>query len=162
MIQLGPTAQRLASLKTCATSATMILGGDLYTAREMGFPEIARLQDYVPDLQFHSFFVDTRRAEANSQLVTRYLRAMLRAMQWVHAHKDEAAGMKGIKIQDPTRIPTRPQFRLRGRSFRHFDNCRNVEVCMICRLAGHAPATHPRNVKALVRTRAISVKSPQF
>lgn len=90
MIQLGPTTQRLASLKTCATSATMILGGDLYTAREFGFPEIARLQDYVPDLQFHSFIVDSRWAEANSQLVIRYLRAMLRAMQWVHAHKDEA------------------------------------------------------------------------
>ena len=90
MIQLGPTTQRLASLKTCAISATMILGGDVYTAREMGFPEIARLQDYVPDLQFHSFIVDNRWAEANNQLVIRYLRAMLRAMQWVHTHKDEA------------------------------------------------------------------------
>lgn len=90
MIQLGPTTQRLASLKTCATSATMILGGDLYTAREMGFPEIARLQDYVPDLQFHSFIVDSRWAETNSQLLVRYLRATVRAMQWVHANKEEA------------------------------------------------------------------------
>ncbi len=90
MIQMGPTTQRLASLKTCATSATMILGGDLYTAREMGFPEIARLQDYVPDLQFHSFIVDSRWAETNSQLVVRYLRATVRAMQWVHANKEEA------------------------------------------------------------------------
>ena len=90
MIQLGPTTQRLASLKTCAASATMILGGDLYTAREMGYPEIARLQDYVPDLQFHSFIVDSRWAETNSQLVVRYLRATVRAMQWVHANKEEA------------------------------------------------------------------------
>lgn len=90
MIQLGPTTQRLASLKTCATSATMILGGDVYKARELGFNEIAQLQDYVPDLQFHSFIVDSRWAEAHKQLVIRYLRAMLRAMQWVHANKERA------------------------------------------------------------------------
>jgi NitT/TauT family transport system substrate-binding protein len=91
IIQLGPTTQRLASLKACNTSATMVLGGDLPIAIEMGFIELAHLQDYIPNLQFHSFIVDSRWAETNNQLVVRYLRAMLRAMQWVHAHKEEAA-----------------------------------------------------------------------
>lgn len=54
ILQGGPTTQRLASLKACNTSATMILGGDLPRARELGFTEIARLHDYVPDLQFHT------------------------------------------------------------------------------------------------------------
>ncbi|MBI4487999.1 MAG: ABC transporter substrate-binding protein [Deltaproteobacteria bacterium] len=116
IIQLGPTTQRLASLKTCATSATMILGGDVPVAREMGFLEIARLQDYVPDLQFHSFIVDSRWSEANNQLVVRYLRAMLRAMQWVHAHKEEAAELAtrrtGINIKY-TR-PTVEEYLTRG------------------------------------------------
>jgi NitT/TauT family transport system substrate-binding protein len=91
ILQGGPTTQRLAALKGCNTSATMVLGGDLPRARELGFLEIARLQDYVPNLQFHSFIVDTRWAEANSQLTVRYLKAMLRAMEWVHTHKEEAA-----------------------------------------------------------------------
>jgi NitT/TauT family transport system substrate-binding protein len=93
ILQGGPTGQRLAALKGCNTSATMVLGGDLPRARELGFTEIARLQDYEPNLQFHSFIVDTRWAEANSQLTVRYLKAMLRAMQWVHAHKEEAAAV---------------------------------------------------------------------
>jgi len=91
IIQGGPTTQRLASLKGCNTSATMILGGDLPRAREFGFNEIARLHDYIPDLQFHTFIVDSRWAESNSQLTVRYLKAMVQAMQWAHAHKEEAA-----------------------------------------------------------------------
>lgn len=91
IIQNGPTTQRLASLKNCSTSATMLLGGDLPRARELGFPEVARLADYVPNLQFHSLIVDSRWAEPNSQLVVRYLKAMVRAMQWAHANHDQAA-----------------------------------------------------------------------
>jgi len=93
IIQGGPTTQRLLSLKGCNTSATMVLGGDLPRARELGFAEIARLQDYVPNLQFHSFIVDSRWAEANSPLTVRYLKAMVRAMQWAHASKEEAADL---------------------------------------------------------------------
>jgi NitT/TauT family transport system substrate-binding protein len=91
IIQGGPTTQRLASLKGCNTSATMILGGDLPRAREFGFNEIARLHDYIPNLQFHTFIVDSRWAESNSPLTVRYLKAMVQAMQWAHAHKEEAA-----------------------------------------------------------------------
>src|SRR5213594_3952854 len=91
IIQGGPTTQRLASLKGCNTSATMVLGGDLPRARELGYDEIARLHDYVPNLQFHSFIVDSRWAEANSQLTVRYLKAMIRAMQWAHANREQAA-----------------------------------------------------------------------
>src|SRR2546430_4975294 len=107
IVQNSPTTQRLASLKGCNTSATMVLGGDLPRSRELGFPEIARLQDYVPNLQFHSLIVDTRWAEANSQLTVRYLKAMVRAMQWAHTHKEEAADL----ITKRTGIPlkyTRP------------------------------------------------------
>jgi ABC-type nitrate/sulfonate/bicarbonate transport system substrate-binding protein len=91
IVQGGPTTQRLASLKGCNTSATMILGGDLPRAREFGFNEIARLHDYIPNLQFHTFIVDSRWAESNSQLMVRYLKAMVQAMQWAHTHKEEAA-----------------------------------------------------------------------
>jgi len=69
----------------------MILGGDLPRARELGFTEIARLQDYIANLQFHSLIVDAKWAEANTPLTVRYLKAMLRAMQWVHSHKEESA-----------------------------------------------------------------------
>ena len=91
IIQNGPTGQRLASLTGCNTSATMILGGDVPRARELGFTEIARLQDYISNLQFHSLIVDAKWAEANNALTVRYLKAMLRSMQWVHSHKEESA-----------------------------------------------------------------------
>lgn len=91
ILQNGPTNQRLASVKACNTSATMILGGDLPRSRELGFPEVARLHDYIPNLQFHSLIVDSKWAEANSGLTVRYLKAMLRAMQWAHANKEQAA-----------------------------------------------------------------------
>jgi NitT/TauT family transport system substrate-binding protein len=91
IVQGGPTTQRLLSLKGCNTSATMVLGGDLPRSRELGFPELARLQDYVPNLQFHSLIVDSHWAESNSALTVRYLKAMVRAMQWAHSHKEEAA-----------------------------------------------------------------------
>lgn len=107
IIQGGPTTQRLASLKGCNTSATMVLGGDLPRARELGFTEIARLHDYIPNLQFHSFIVDTRWAEANSQLTVRYLKAMVRAMQWAHTHKEEAADLVSKRTGIPLKY-TRP------------------------------------------------------
>lgn len=93
ILQLGPTTQRLVSLQSNRISATMVLGGDLYRALEMGFRNLGSLQDYIPNLQFHSFIVDSRWTEANSQLVVRYLRAMLRAFQWIHTHKEEAADL---------------------------------------------------------------------
>ena len=93
IIQNGPTTQRLASLKACNTSATMILGGDLPRSRELGFPEIARLHDYIPNLQFHSLIVDGHWAETHSQLVVRYLKAMVRAMQWAHADHEQSANL---------------------------------------------------------------------
>ena len=91
IVQNGPTGQRLASLKTCSTSATMILGGDLPRSRELGFLEIAKLSDYIPNLQFHSLIVDSRWAEAHNQLTVRYLKAMVRSMQWAHANREQAA-----------------------------------------------------------------------
>jgi NitT/TauT family transport system substrate-binding protein len=107
IIQGGPTTQRLASLKNCNTSATMVLGGDLPRSRELGFPEIARLQDYVPNLQFHSLIVDSHWAETNSQLTVRYLKAMVRAMQWAHTHKEEAADLVTKRTGIPLKY-TRP------------------------------------------------------
>lgn len=91
IVQNGPTGQRLASLKNCSTSATMILGGDLPRSRELGFLEIAKLSDYIPNLQFHSLIVDSRWAEPHHQLTVRYLKAMVRAMQWAHANREQAA-----------------------------------------------------------------------
>ena len=91
IVQNGPTTQRLVSLKGCNTSATMILGGDLPRSRELGFPEIARLHDYIPNLQFHSLIVDGHWAESHNQLTVRYLKAMVRAMQWAHANREQAA-----------------------------------------------------------------------
>ena len=44
-------------------------------------------------MQFHSLIVDGRWAEANSQLTVRYLKAMVRSMQWAHANHEQAADL---------------------------------------------------------------------
>src|SRR5687767_14314973 len=104
IIQNGPTGQRLASLKTCSTSATMLLGGDLPRSRELGFLEIAKLSDYIPDLQFHSLIVDSRWAESHNQLTVRYLKAMVRAMQWAHANREQAAELVSKRTGIPLKF----------------------------------------------------------
>ena len=104
IVQNGPTGQRLASLKNCSTSATMILGGDLPRSRELGFPEIAKLSDYIPNLQFHSLIVDSRWAEANSQLTVRYLKAMVRSMQWAYANREQAAELVSKRTGIPLKF----------------------------------------------------------
>ena len=104
IVQNGPTGQRLASLKNCSTSATMILGGDLPRSRELGFPEIAKLSDYIPNLQFHSLIVDSRWAAANSQLTVRYLKAMVRSMQWAHANREQAAELVSKRTGIPLKF----------------------------------------------------------
>src|SRR5438128_450151 len=43
----------------------------------------------------------------NSQLIVRYLKVMLRAMQWVHAHKEEAAELAMKRTGIPLKY-TRP------------------------------------------------------
>ena len=113
IIQGGPTTQRLASLKGCNTSATMVLGGDLPRARELGFTEIARLHDYIPNLQFHSLIVDSKWAETNSQLTVRYLKAMIRAMHWSHANREEAADLVSKRTGIPLKY-TRANVDLMG------------------------------------------------
>jgi len=104
IVQNGPTGQRLASLKNCSTSATMILGGDLPRSRELGFLEIAKLSDYIPNLQFHSLIVDSRWAESHNQLTVRYLKAMVRAMQWAHANREQAAELVSKRTGIPLKF----------------------------------------------------------
>ena len=79
-------------------------------SRELGFLEIAKLSDYIPNLQFHSLIVDSRWAEANSQLTVRYLKAMVRSMQWAHANHEQAAEL----VSKRTGIPLKST-RVHGR-----------------------------------------------
>jgi ABC-type nitrate/sulfonate/bicarbonate transport system substrate-binding protein len=85
----------------------MILGGDLPRSREFGFPEIARLHDYIPNLQFHSLIVDGRWAEANNQLTVRYLKAMVRSMQWAHTNREAAAELITKRTGIPIKLYAR-------------------------------------------------------
>ncbi len=112
IIQNGPTGQRLASLKTCSTSATMFLGGDLPRSRELGFLEIAQLSDYIPNLQFHSLIVDSKWAEANSPLTVRYLKAMVRAMQWAHGNREQAAELVSQTHRHSAQVDARDRRRI--------------------------------------------------
>lgn len=61
-----------------------------YVAEEAGLHNLGDITGYVPDWQFVSVNVNGEWARANHQTLTRSLRVLLEATEWVHTHRDEA------------------------------------------------------------------------
>jgi len=61
-----------------------------YVAEEAGLHNLGDITGYVPDWQFVSVNVNGEWARANHQTLTRFLRVLLEATEWVHTHRDEA------------------------------------------------------------------------
>lgn len=61
-----------------------------YVAEEAGMHNLGDITGYVPDWQFVSVNVNGEWARGYSQALTKFLRVLLDATQWVHTHKDEA------------------------------------------------------------------------
>jgi ABC-type nitrate/sulfonate/bicarbonate transport system substrate-binding protein len=62
-----------------------------YVAEDAGFNNLGAAADYVPDWQFTVYNVNGEWAKANSGKVEGFLRAMLRATDWIYRHRAEAA-----------------------------------------------------------------------
>ncbi len=85
-----PKYKSIKELKGTNIGVVSLVSGSTIFLREMLKAEGLELnRDYT--IKFHSLIVDSRWAEANSQLTVRYLKAMVRAMQWAHANREQAA-----------------------------------------------------------------------
>ncbi len=72
-----------------------------YVAEDAGFLSLGDVIDYVPQWQFVSVNVSKDWAEANRDVLVRFLRALSRATEWVYTHKVEAASIAEREL--PTR-----------------------------------------------------------
>ena len=64
-----------------------------YLAEEAGMNNLGDINGYVPDWQFVSVNVNREWALANDAALVAFLSVLLRATDWVHSHKEEAAGI---------------------------------------------------------------------
>ncbi|MEA3028210.1 MAG: hypothetical protein QOF91_3495 [Alphaproteobacteria bacterium] len=72
-----------------------------YAAEDAGFRNFGEVSTYVPDWQFVSVNVNNDWAAANRPVIVRFLRALLRATQWVHGNRDAAVAIAEREL--PTR-----------------------------------------------------------
>jgi ABC-type nitrate/sulfonate/bicarbonate transport system substrate-binding protein len=62
-----------------------------YVAEDAGFNNLGAASDYVPEWQFTVYNVNGDWAKANPRKVEGFLRAILRATDWIYRHRAEAA-----------------------------------------------------------------------
>ena len=62
-----------------------------YVAEDAGFNNLGAAADYVPDWQFTVYNVNGDWAKANAGTVEGFLRAILRATDWIYRHRAEAS-----------------------------------------------------------------------
>ena len=72
-----------------------------FVAEDAGFKNFGEVNAYVPDWQFVSVNANNDWAVANRPVLVRFLRALLRGTQWVHANREASAAIAEREL--PTR-----------------------------------------------------------
>ena len=72
-----------------------------YVAEDAGMRNLGDVIDYVPDWQFVSLNANDAWAAANRETVVRFLRAMLRATEWLYANRAASAQIAAREIPAP-------------------------------------------------------------
>ncbi|CAN0487551.1 unnamed protein product, partial [Phaeothamnion confervicola] len=62
-----------------------------YVAEDAGLNSLDRASDYVPDYLFTSYIVNNDWAKAHPDLVARFLRAILKANDWIYRNRSAAS-----------------------------------------------------------------------
>ena len=87
LVEVGGTSDRLAAIKTGATSAGVLNPPISYVAAEQGSKILAELRDYIPAVQFTALSVRRSWAYQNPKLIEDYLFALLRANRYVYENR---------------------------------------------------------------------------
>jgi NitT/TauT family transport system substrate-binding protein len=87
LVEVGGTSDRLAAIKTGATSAGVLNPPISYVAVEQGFKILGELRDYIPAVQFTALTARREWIYRNSKLTEDYLVALLRANRYVYENR---------------------------------------------------------------------------
>ena len=97
ILACGPILARWDMLRSGGIDAGL-QGAPLdYIALDQGFCSLGNPRDQIPWFQFTSLDVDKGWAEANRDLLTRFLRGFVRAHEWFHANRE---GSNRIAMQE--------------------------------------------------------------
>jgi ABC-type nitrate/sulfonate/bicarbonate transport system substrate-binding protein len=72
-----------------------------YVAEEAGMNNLGDVIKYVPDWQFVSVNVNSEWAEANRDVLVRFLRAMRRGTEWLYANRTAASAIAARELPAP-------------------------------------------------------------
>jgi ABC-type nitrate/sulfonate/bicarbonate transport system substrate-binding protein len=92
MVFAGTTPSRFAALQAGAVDATILLPPYSFRAEKAGFSLIGRIGDYVKDMPFTAYAVNTKWAKANRATLVSFFKAYQRAVDWFRdsSHRQEA------------------------------------------------------------------------
>ena len=78
-----------------------------YVAEDAGFNNLGAAADYVPDWQFTVYNVNGDWAKANARKVEGFLRAILRATDWILSQPRASRRDRGARIEHQARVAER-------------------------------------------------------
>ena len=104
ILSMGISNDRLYALRVGRVAGALLSPPDDFILLDEGFKSLGFVGDYLKDLEYNGFAVNTNWAARNSDTVVAFMRAMIKATTWIHrpANKNEA-----IKVLQ-AHIPFKP------------------------------------------------------
>ncbi len=93
IVAVGPILARWELLQSGGIDAGLQGAPLNYIANDAGYPTLAEPRVQFPDFQFTSLHVESGWAQANHDLLIRFMRAFIRAHEWFYANKEAAAAI---------------------------------------------------------------------
>ena len=90
LLVIGGSPQTFAALTAGQIDAAALSLPLNYAAEELGFNEIGRFVDVMPNYQLAALSLKRSWGEKNRPIVTRFMRAMAQTMRWMHQNKEAA------------------------------------------------------------------------
>ncbi|HXG52883.1 MAG TPA: ABC transporter substrate-binding protein [candidate division Zixibacteria bacterium] len=90
LLVIGGSPQTYAALTSGQIDAAALSLPLNYAAEELGFNEIGRFVDVIPNYQLASFSVKRSWAEKNPGVLVRFAKAMALAFRWIHGNREPA------------------------------------------------------------------------
>lgn len=91
LLVIGGTPQTYAALVAGQIDAAALSLPVNYAAEELGFNEIGRFVDVIPNYQLAALSAKRSWAEKNRPVLVRVMKAMAQTMRWMHQNKEAAA-----------------------------------------------------------------------
>jgi NitT/TauT family transport system substrate-binding protein len=99
LVIAGGSSGNLAALQSGQIAATTVAVPLNFAADDLGFNTIGRLIDGVPNFQVNAVVVSRSWAEKNRALMTRFMKAMVQSLRWLHDNRDVAVEFLAKEMQ---------------------------------------------------------------